>query len=181
MEHKRTVLVELSDYERILPLASGYLQSYAMRDPAIAEAWSFSIYTRTVRTAWEKILDELVAARADLYGFSTYVWNSRLVSWIVPRLAAALPGARVVLGGPQVVRQARYLDPSRPNVLLCNGEGERTFANLLRELTGERPDLGRVRGLTFYRDRELVTTEGRRACPRMERTRFFRIDHPGAP
>ncbi len=155
----KAVLVELSDYERILPLASGYLQAYAMKDPAVAATWSFSIYTRTVRVAWETILAELVEKRADLYGFSTYVWNSRLVTWLVARLGAALPNARIVLGGPQVVKQPRYLDRERPNVFLCNGEGEITFANLVRELATERPDLSRVRGLTFHRDGELFTTE----------------------
>jgi radical SAM superfamily enzyme YgiQ (UPF0313 family) len=156
---RRAFLVELSDYERILPLASGYLQAYAQADPELREDWSFAIHTRTVRVERDALLAELVAADADVYGLSTYVWNGALVRWLAPRLARARPASTVVLGGPQVVHQPRYLDPELENLITCNGEGERTFANLLRELSQERPGLERVRGLMFHSGRALVETE----------------------
>ena len=52
-----------------------------------------------------------------------------------------------------------YLDPKQPNLVLCNGEGEKTFRSYLREVIGSSPDFNRVGGLSFYKDGELVTTK----------------------
>ena len=159
MPSKSVALVELAVYERLLPLASGYLQAYASQDPVVTETYDFHLYTNTLFQPQETLVEELIALDSDIYGFSCYIWNTGLVRRLLPPLMAAKPEAQVLLGGPQVVKQPKYLDPARENLLLCNGEGERTFANLLKELTTETPDLSRVRGLSFYRDRELITTE----------------------
>jgi len=65
-----------------------------------------------------------------------------------------------MLGGPQVIGQgARYLSSAHENVFVCNGEGERTFPNFLRELLSSQPDFSRVRNLSFYHEGELLTNE----------------------
>jgi radical SAM superfamily enzyme YgiQ (UPF0313 family) len=88
------------------------------------------------------------------------VWNTKLVRRLLDDLQVAKPKALFVLGGPQVMHQAdRYLNPERGNVFVCNGEGERTFAAFLRALLLPERDLAAVQGLSFYRDRQLVTTE----------------------
>jgi radical SAM superfamily enzyme YgiQ (UPF0313 family) len=53
----------------------------------------------------------------------------------------------------------KYLTPDHENLVLCNGEGERTFSDYLQELLTCRPDFAKVRGLSFYSDGQLVTTE----------------------
>src|SRR4029077_16607546 len=90
---------------------------------------------------------------------SCYVWNTRLVRRLLRALHAAKPRSHYVLGGPQVMHQAeRYLTPELENVFVCNGEGERTFAGFLRTLLEPERDFTAVRSLSFYRDRQLVTT-----------------------
>jgi len=159
MASQSVTLVELNVYERILPLVSGYLQTYATKDPEVKAAYDFSLYTHTVHVPAETILADLLKTESDVYGFSCYVWNMGLIKQLLPPLLAARPRAQVLLGGPQVVSQPKYLISPRDNLLLCNGEGEKTFANLLRERLSGAPDLARVRGLSFRRDGELVTTE----------------------
>lgn len=159
MPSKSVTLVELAVYERLLPLASGYLQAYACQDPVVDETYDFNLYTNTLFQPPKTLLDDLIAQDSDVYGFSCYIWNTGLIRRLLPPLMAARPDAQFLLGGPQVVKQPKYLDPENENLLLCNGEGEKTFANLLKELTTTSPDLSRIRGLSFYRDRELITTE----------------------
>jgi radical SAM superfamily enzyme YgiQ (UPF0313 family) len=75
-------------------------------------------------------------------------------------LLVSKPRAHFILGGPQVMHQAQlYLNKSHENLVICNGEGERTFSELLQELTNNRPDFSNVRGLSFYKDGNLITTE----------------------
>ncbi|HLL48438.1 MAG TPA: cobalamin B12-binding domain-containing protein [Longimicrobiaceae bacterium] len=131
---KKVVFVELTIYERVFPLISGYLQAFACKDPAIAREYEFEQFTTSVKSPVDDILPRLLRAAGDVYAFSCYVWNMALVRRLVAGLQAARPHARILLGGPQVMHQAvRYLSPENENLLIANGEGEHTFAGLLAE------------------------------------------------
>jgi B12 binding domain len=158
-------LVELSVFERVVPLVSGYLQACAQSDPTTRDAYRFVRYTTSLKTPLDQIVREVLALDADVYGFSCYVWNMGLMRTVASAVRAARPGAHIVLGGPQVMHHAeRYLDGSDGRTVVCNGEGELTFTAYLRELTEPSPDPTRVNGITFARDGQLVTTP---AAPRI--------------
>jgi hypothetical protein len=48
----------------------------------------------------DQICQEAIAHRADVYAFSSYVWNWNLVRTVSARIRAELPNAIIVLGGP---------------------------------------------------------------------------------
>src|SRR6185436_8335757 len=74
------------------------------------------------------------------------------------QLAQKKPSAKIVLGGHQAANHGRrYLKPELENMFVCNGEGERTFTEFLRA-TSDSGELRNVRGLSFYRNGELITT-----------------------
>ncbi len=157
---RNVTFVEINIFDKMVPLVSGYLQAYASADPRLLETCRFRKYTSTVNVAVSHMADELVAHDSDVYAFSCYLWNMGVVKKLVRRLIGARPNAHIMLGGPQVMRHGEmYLDPSVERLVLCNGEGERTFARYLRETDEPEPDLGRVRGISFYRDGKLITTE----------------------
>lgn len=152
-------LVEINVYDGMTPLASGYLQSYASRDPEVRKEWGFRKLSISRKTPIPEILDAIVASDSDLYAFSCYVWNMGHVNALIPAVRECRPDATILIGGPQVMQHAdRYLDPGDPRMLACNGEGEKTFAGVLQEFMSGRPDYSSVNGLSFYRDKELVTT-----------------------
>jgi len=146
-------------YEKLIPLVSGYLQAYACKDQDIRGSYSFDIYSVTMTTPPELILRELLEKKSQIYAFSCYIWNIKLVNSLVSSLRRELPDASFILGGPQVMHHAKeYLEPQNEKVFICNGEGEKTFANFLREQINEAPDFNSVRGLSFYQDQKLITT-----------------------
>ncbi|MFF1874622.1 cobalamin-dependent protein [Streptomyces sp. CB03911] len=156
---KKVLLVELSVFDRMTPLASGYLQAYAMTDSVIRSAYSFDRYTAVAKTHRAEIVRDLVASAADVYAFSCYVWNMGLVRSVVAAIRETKPHAQIILGGPQVMSQAqRYLSRTDERLVICNGEGEITFSQYLLALTESDPRFDAVNGLSFYRDGELVTT-----------------------
>lgn len=157
---RSVVLVEVPLYPHTLPLASGYLQAYAQRDPEIAAAYSFVIHSRSVSHPPGELIAELAGLDCDVYAMSCYLWNMRRMSAVLEELREARPDARFILGGPQVMnRIADYIDPAWENVAVADAEGEVTFSEYLRELDGPRPDLGKVPGVSFWRDGTLVTTD----------------------
>jgi tRNA A37 methylthiotransferase MiaB len=157
---RKVTFIEQTVFNGVLPLVSGYLQACVQKDPTLAAEYGFEHQSLHVSTPFESVLQGLVDSRADVYAFSCYVWNMRKVRALVAALRERRPDAYFILGGPQVMHQgARYLSQRDERTVVCNGEGERTFTHFLRALDREHPILTGVRGLSFYLDGELVTTE----------------------
>lgn len=154
---KQVALFEFSVFQGVFPLASGYLQTAARRDPEIRQHIQFHKHSWTVATP--ALAGRVAAVEADVYGFSCYVWNMGLVRRAVALLRERRPDVPIILGGPQVMNKAeRYLDKRDENLVLCNGEGEETFSSYLKELLSCTPDLTRVSGLSMYRGDRIITT-----------------------
>lgn len=150
----------------MLPLVSGYLQAYAQQDPVLRDSLEFRKFTACTQDDTEQIIAELLQHDSRVYALSCYLWNMRMMRQIASTLLEQRPDAYVLLGGPQVMRHAHeYLDPSSEKCLICNGEGEITFSNFLREVREPAPNFENVKGLSFYRDGKLITTE---AQPRVQ-------------
>lgn len=156
---RRVTFVDLTVYQRMAPLVPSYLQAYAEAEPAVRTDYAFDRCVRPLSASIDDVAADLVARASDLYAFSCYVWNMGAIARLVRGLRQAVPDAEILLGGPQVSHGGlRYLRPGDENVIICNGEGERTFRNFLLECTQRDRDLARVRGLSFYREAELVVT-----------------------
>jgi len=158
--------VEINLFDQMLPLTSGYLQSYASQTPEILDSFSFNKYTATVHENDEIILSDLLKNESRVYALSCYLWNIKMMMRIARNIMEARPDSYVLLGGPQVMHHGhQYLDSNREKLLICNGEGEITFKNFLCELLATNPDFSNVKGLSFYTNGNLTTTE---AQPRLK-------------
>ena len=62
----KITFVELSAFEAILPLASGYMQAYAQQDAEVRDACEFEIYATSVETDPDSIVAELAGRRSDV-------------------------------------------------------------------------------------------------------------------
>jgi len=159
MEKQKVTFIELPVFSGVVPLASGYIEAYSRKDPEIEASFAFEKISLPVDTPYAEILSRLKQSDADVYAFSCYVWNTRLVHRLLDELLLAKPQSFYVLGGPQVMHQgARYLRREHDNVFICNGEGERIFNAFLRTLLSPARDFSVVNGLSFHRDDELITT-----------------------
>jgi radical SAM superfamily enzyme YgiQ (UPF0313 family) len=155
---QKVVLTELNLYEDMAPLTAGYLEGYAKTNPLVAANYTFATYARHVEVDEKQLLADLQRQDADVYGFSCYVWNMGTMKRMAEQLAREKPTAKILLGGHQAANHAhRYLPSDLENMFVCNGEGEQIFCNFLSTLqTGG--DLGEVRGLSFRRDGQIITT-----------------------
>jgi radical SAM superfamily enzyme YgiQ (UPF0313 family) len=160
---RRVALFEFPTRAGIAPLATAYLQSFALKNERVRDNYAFTLHVHSVGE--EDVLNKVLAVDADIYGLSVYVWNSRLVRRIVDALIERRPTAQIIIGGPQVMHgAASYLRQDCDRLLLCNGEGEHTFTEYLVVMLDEEPALAQVKGLSFYNDGILTTTE---ASPRI--------------
>jgi anaerobic magnesium-protoporphyrin IX monomethyl ester cyclase len=144
-------LVSISFPGRDLCLGPVSIKSYALNDDDVASNYRINISQYNLGTPTEYIIEMLTKRRADIYGFTAYVWNIRDILEISEQLKKIHPDAIVILGGPEASGMARtlledceYLD------FIFVGEGESSFRSFL---AGD--SLSDVPGLV-YRDGSAV-------------------------
>jgi radical SAM superfamily enzyme YgiQ (UPF0313 family) len=156
----KVLFVEIHVYDNLIPIVSGYLQAYATKDPEIRKAFDCHRHVALATVDADTLFNDVIAHDADVYAFSCYVWNMGTIKRVARRLAAEKPNASIVLGGHQAANHAhKYADGTTENIYVCNGEGEVTFYNFLKTLHAGGNDYRGVKGLSYYRKNELITTQ----------------------
>ncbi|MEZ0369172.1 MAG: radical SAM protein, partial [Candidatus Sericytochromatia bacterium] len=130
---RRVQLIQIS-VERAntqhLPYAAGLLQAYASK--YATQAFEFP-QILCQRLPLSQSIE--LAAQADVFGFSTYIWNSEYSLALAKALKALRPEAPIFFGGPQVPDRAEeYLRKHRFIDACVHGEGEKVFLKLLESL-----------------------------------------------
>jgi radical SAM superfamily enzyme YgiQ (UPF0313 family) len=120
------------------PLALGYLKAYAYAQGLLDQV-EIEILPRALADhAGDALLvNEIVARQPDLLGFSLYTWNSERSLSIAAGVRQRLPGLPVIVGGPEVQRDNLWVLEHAAVDVAVLGEGEQTFADLLRLLIGQ--------------------------------------------
>ena len=147
----------------LLPLAAGLISSYSRNIPELEEHYDFDI--RMLGAGMDEVFEEL--RDPAVIGVSCYVWNFSGSAELSRRWKERFPNAWIVWGGPAVPSTAEripdFLDRYPWVDVLVHGEGEQTFAEILRRrLRGE--DLSGCAGVTFRSGdaaQSLVTTPPR--------------------
>ncbi len=127
----------------MLPYSVGMLQAHAEQHARERHEFAMPIFKRMpVAEAVERLRG------FDLVAFSLYVWNAELSLAIVRELRAVEPDTIIVCGGPHVPDRVEPFLRENPDVdVVCHGEGERTFTEIL-DASADR-DWGRVSSVSF--------------------------------
>ena len=83
------------------------------------------------------VLEALVSADADIYGFSAYIWNVAELYSYAAALKKLRPRACIVFGGPEVSYDSEEMLAAHPYVAcVIKGEGEDAFVRLAKAVSG---------------------------------------------
>jgi radical SAM superfamily enzyme YgiQ (UPF0313 family) len=160
MSKRKATLVGIAGSFNAMSLSVYNLKAYALlTDPALHADWDIHILQQKLITPGSQAADQMLAqtvdlivkSKPDLVGFSVYMWNVNVFKSIAETLRHALPDARIVMGGPEIasdyIREGKYDDFEAD--FLVYGEGEATFRDLLRHLSGTIPAAENIPGLAF--------------------------------
>ena len=139
------------------------------------------IVERNLKDTRLSVLEALVSENADIYGFSTYIWNAPEMYAFASELKALLPNAVTVFGGPEVsFADGDFFEKHPEADTVIAGEGEEAFPLLVQALkNGEdcrrrviaaKPYDGFTESGIYYGEigeepRGLVYYESVRGCP----------------
>lgn len=159
----RVSIVDLSGEANIAytPLAAMYLKAAILDLPDLSDRVSVRLHHFLQSHTAADMLEEIVAFKPNVVGFCCQGWNFRQFCSLFLPLKQFLPNCFIVIGGNHVTHRGERLLRIHPEVdALVNGEGEFTFRELILALMEKTPIDG-VAGLSFVRDREVITTNQR--------------------
>jgi hypothetical protein len=143
-----------------IPLAAGYLKSYASARNAPAD---IIICPQDIANLGgdAAVLRWVEHVRPDMVGFSCYLWNVQRTLHLCSLIRQRLEDCLIVLGGPEVTTDNDFLASHDCFHFGVVGEGEETFVELIRSVMDGQRDFPGVKGLIVRRDSK-VHFSGRR-------------------
>lgn len=92
-----------------------------------------SLMEFSINDQLDRVAGEIYEAKADVVGFSCYIWNLKEIIAVIRRLRPICPNVRFVIGGPEVSFETEEFLREHPEVdALVIGEGEKAFLELLQ-------------------------------------------------
>ena len=129
----------------------------------------------TEKEPYDRVLANLVSKKADIYGFSAYIWNITASLRLAEDLKSLLPNSKIVFGGPEVSFCDDNFFALHPFVdTVIQGEGESAWQELCTEykygiVKGEKFRNFENTGIHYSSDDALKSSivyyESSRGCP----------------
>lgn len=102
---------------------------------AKGQGHSVALLEETINTPILAVLEKIMQAEAQVYGFSVHIWNKLFVFRLIKMLRKLRPEAVIVIGGPEVAFDAERIFGELPAAdYIVQGEGEIIFSQLLYSL-----------------------------------------------
>jgi radical SAM superfamily enzyme YgiQ (UPF0313 family) len=161
MAKKRVILISFN-YANHFSLALGYLKSYAEKEKFILQNTGivivdFDAEMHDVR----QVVYYLSQSKPDIIGFSCFCWSINKILETARVVKMIFPHIRIVLGGPEVGPvSTKYLEENRFIDVVVKGEGEITFAELLKYYIG-RGRLEEIKGISYRVDGQVLENPDR--------------------
>ena len=102
-----------------------------LADALSEHGFSSTLVEATLKDRTHTVLARLFAERAEVYGFSCYIWNIEESLRLAEQLKALLPHCRIVLGGPEVSFDTERFEALPFVDTIITGEGEEAIVTLL--------------------------------------------------
>ncbi len=107
-------------------LAVRYLKAYTKDLNYQCSIREFSINDRM-----ERMVEELIKEKPDMIGFSCYIWNIEIVQALTKLIKIIDSNIEIFYGGPEVSFDGNKFLENNPGEYLIEGEGEKTFRELI--------------------------------------------------
>ncbi|MBR2926960.1 MAG: DUF4080 domain-containing protein [Clostridia bacterium] len=121
--------------------AHSSLSLRCLRPPLEQAGHTVILQENTLKDRTSHVLEELYGHRADVYGFSCYIWNLEPMLLLAQALHDLLPTSRIVLGGPEVSFDCERFEALPFADVIVRGEGEDVLPRLCAQWErGEEPD-----------------------------------------
>ncbi len=139
-----------------LPYAAGTIAAYCFGESEIASEYKLGGLFFTKEPVGQ------AAARFDnpyIIGFSCYMWNIEYNLVLAKAVKEKYPDCIIVFGGTQIPDDTEYLEKYSFIDILCHGEGEVAFSEILKEIP-----LGMIKNISFRQNGDIIKNARTVSC-----------------
>jgi hypothetical protein len=108
------------------------------------------------------LVEKIVTLKPAILGFTLYLWNVERSLHIAREVKKELPDVLIVVGGPEVSREAIHILSDPVIDIAVHGEGEMTFVEIVKMFLQGSPQLSGISGVSYRQDGEIIVTASRR-------------------
>ena len=128
------VSIHIKDSPQAVPLAAASLKAQLDFVPFIRQRLDVSFRDYTVDHSADFIAEDLCKNIPDMIGFSTYLWNRRLVLDACRIIKGKFPNVKIFAGGAEATALSLMLLESAPFDFVIKGEGEIVLMEVMNRL-----------------------------------------------
>lgn len=144
------------------PYSIAIIQSYSQQIDEITQSYNFKKLIFKIDINFDNFIDTEIID-PDVVGFSNYVWNSNRHLLLMEKIKNKYPESLIVVGGPSFpnlnfIDSEEYFAENPFIDVGVYGEGEKTFANILKKHS-KNESLDEVSGILFKKDNKLIKTK----------------------
>ncbi len=158
MENKKILLVGINARYSHISLGIYSIRAFLEENGISAEICEY-----TINDSYERTFYDITEKKPDIIGFSTYIWNIKLIERLSADLKIALPETKIIYGGPE----AGYSKKTYENAdKIISGEGEAEFYKYVtgKEIDFSFPDAPFCYSAPIQKGKT-VYYESSRGCP----------------
>ncbi|MBF0300493.1 MAG: B12-binding domain-containing radical SAM protein, partial [Oligoflexia bacterium] len=146
------------------PLGIANIKSYAQQFKAITDNFNITLYPLYSKDTIISVLSHFAKTEIpEIICFSNYGWNYYFNLNLAQTLKEYNKNILTVFGGPHVSYRADEILARESSIdIIVNGEGEKTFKNLLMSLI-DNGDFTNVPGISFLKDHHLIENSNNQA------------------
>jgi len=158
--HKKVYLSQFSIIVEnqfvLLPYSAASLWAYAKQFQEIEKNYKLASDILFIKKPIEEIMQDV--KEPDVFGFSTYTWNSNYSDALAKKVKEKYPKCLIVYGGPQVPDEDEHLFVKKPWLDICvHQEGELSFKEILIQNLGEK-DWSKISGISYNDNQRRIKT-----------------------
>jgi radical SAM superfamily enzyme YgiQ (UPF0313 family) len=142
-------------------LALGYLRAYAQQNEHLQDRVAFQTLDLTTEAEPWWAAFRILRMQPDVVAFSVSCWNADPTYEVCSIIKRSRPQMLTVVGGPEVSPIAEGILKANPSIdVVVRGEGEVTFAELLRAVATDAP-AWECEGVTAWEGERIVSAPDR--------------------
>ena len=136
----------------------------------------------TIKDDIDFILEKIINSKADVIGFSCYIWNIKLIKKIIKEIKTLNKNIKIILGGPETSYEYDdYLLSGLADYIIIN-EGEITFNQLIKSIESKE-SFKDIKNLAYISDGKIIRNDLENILNLNDLTSpyYFKEDYPDIP
>lgn len=142
-----------------VPLAAGYFKAMAYKERLLNEVDIEILSEKDTNLSSDSRLIGLIISRSpDMLGFSLYNWNSIRSLFIAREVKKKLPNIKIIVGGPEVTLETKYILNNPVVSIGCVGEGEIAFVEIIKDIVKGKENHTNINGIFYRKSGAIIVT-----------------------